>query len=152
ILASFGIVRRAGVKSVRPAFGAAPVKTMEFIDRDAKTVRIAADVVEREQPARNVERRVLEALGHQRPGELLKAHDEMRPAAAILVIADTAQEQKSFDEVDLEQQSGIDFPRLADGIFYESVIGIAEDPGADIAAIDRKKSQHLYQRALQAVQ
>src|SRR6185369_7300356 len=40
----------------------------------------------------------------------------------------------------------------ADGIFYESVIGIAEDPGADIAAIDRKKSQHLYQRALQAVQ
>ncbi len=66
---------------VREALGAHPVGLVEVLDRDAEARRVAADVVEREQPPVAVEGGVLDALGHDRRRRLLEAGDERVPAA-----------------------------------------------------------------------
>ena len=63
------------------------VGRVEAVDASPKRARVAADVVERQQPRVAVERGVLDALGHHRRRRLLEARDELarrRLAASAL--------------------------------------------------------------------
>ena len=60
----------------REAPGARRVAGVERVHADRPAARVAADVAEREQARVAVERRVLDALGHDRRGQLLEAHEE----------------------------------------------------------------------------
>ena len=59
--------------------GGVPVLVLpvEFRRGAAEERRIAADLVQGQQPAVDVERRVLQALGHDGRGDLLETEDEV---------------------------------------------------------------------------
>src|SRR5260370_11474193 len=59
VLAALGVMSRGGVQRMGPARLARVVEFMKLIERDAELVRVAADVVERQQTVINVKRRVL---------------------------------------------------------------------------------------------
>jgi hypothetical protein len=69
--------------SEREALGALAVARVEGVDAQREAARVAADVVERQQPGVAVERSVLDALGHHGRGRLLKACDERIPAGRL---------------------------------------------------------------------
>ena len=62
----------------REALEALAVCRVEFRDGQAEARRVAADLVQRQQPAVAVEGRVLDALRHHRRRRLLEAGDEAR--------------------------------------------------------------------------
>ena len=68
--------RLRGKRSARSRVGG-----VEVVDREPEAARVAADVVEREQPRVAVEGGVLDALGHHRRRRLLEARDERRGGA-----------------------------------------------------------------------
>ena len=59
------------------------VGAMELRHVDAEMLRFAADLVERDEPVINVERRILQPLRHDRPGALLEFHHK------VFVLGDT---------------------------------------------------------------
>ena len=75
---ALGVVGHRGQQVQREALGALGVAGVEALDVDAEARRVAAHVVEREQPDVAVERGVLDALGHDRRRGLLEAGDEAR--------------------------------------------------------------------------
>ncbi len=66
--------------------------------------RVAADLVERDQPEPAVEGGVLDALGHHRAAGLLEAHDELGAPRGVLPAprapADPAPEHEVADQVE----------------------------------------------------
>src|ERR1700730_3449998 len=62
------------------------VSLVKGVDTQAELFRLAAHFVERGQTVVNVEDRVFETLGHDRPGELLKFEHEMHVLFARLRI------------------------------------------------------------------
>ncbi len=71
------VVRLAAEQVAREALRALGVAGVERLDGDPEAARVAADVVEREQPQVAVEGGVLDALGHDRRRRLLEAGDEV---------------------------------------------------------------------------
>ena len=76
ILAALGVVRGGGDHGVRPVARPRREVVVERLDAKAEMAGIAADLVERQQRHEAVEQGVLEALGHDRAGELLEAAAE----------------------------------------------------------------------------
>ncbi len=92
---------------------------------DSKGFRRASDLVEREQRTVAIERRVLQTLRHDRPGELLEAHDE-QTALGALGIAEAVgilEQEQVLDEIE-DRSAG---RRIA------ALRGL--DGGADIAVV-----------------
>ena len=77
VLAALGVVGGGGEQAVRPALQALGVQAVERRHRDAERLRLAADLVERDQPVVDVERRVLHGLGRDRAGRLLDLLHEL---------------------------------------------------------------------------
>ena len=71
------------------ALRALEVVGVKGLDREAEASRIAADVVQRQQPQVAVEGGVLLALGRDRRRGLLEAHDEL-----VLDVAAVSQQQR----------------------------------------------------------
>ena len=61
----------------REARGAGRVPLVELVDREAEPRGAPADLVQRREPERAVERRVLDPLRHHRPRRLLEPHHEL---------------------------------------------------------------------------
>ena len=57
---------------------------MEHADRRAEHGRVAAHLVQRDEAVVDIERGVLDAFRHDRPGRLLEAHDELGVHRAFL--------------------------------------------------------------------
>ena len=75
---------------------------MEVSQRHPEPVGRSADFVERQQRTVTIERRVLQPLGHHRPGELLKAHHE-QAALGTIGVADAVrivEQQQVLDEIE----------------------------------------------------
>ena len=83
VLAALGVVGGGGRQGVRPAQPALGVGGVELGDGGAEAARVAAHLVERDQPVVAVEHGVLVALGHHRPGDLLEAPHEVQPLGAV---------------------------------------------------------------------
>ena len=62
------------------------IALVKFVDADPEMLRLAADFVQRGQPVVNVERRILQALRHDRPGALLEFQNEMRVLGARFLV------------------------------------------------------------------
>ncbi len=144
---------RGGVHRMRPAPVATTIEIMKLIHRYAELIGVAADVVQREQAIVHVQRRILESLGHQRPGELLESHREVDPIAFFFfgsMIAEFEQ-QKSFDKIYLEQQTGIGRFGALDGNAKPTPVLCGVCVTADITAVHREKRQHFHQCSLESV-
>ena len=76
-------MRLRGEQVVREPLRALEVRPVELVDGEREPTGIAADLVERDQSEVAVERRVLDALGHHRPGRLLEARDELVVASLL---------------------------------------------------------------------
>ena len=72
-----------GEQGVGKAAGPLQAAGVESLDVDPEPGWIAADIVQGQQAAVAIERGVLDALGHDRRGGLLKAGDE-GPRAGLL--------------------------------------------------------------------
>src|ERR1700720_4490744 len=62
------------------------ISFVKCIDTQPELLRFAPNFVERRKPVVNVERRILETLGHDRPGELLKSEHKLHVLFAPLRI------------------------------------------------------------------
>ena len=71
-------MRRCCQQRGRPARRAIAAGAVERPYRHAELIGIGADVGQRDQPVKAIERRVLDALGGNRGSELLKAHGEVQ--------------------------------------------------------------------------
>ena len=110
--------------------GPLEVRGVEVGDRDRESRRVAADLVQRQQPQVAVERRVLDALGRDRRRGLLKPGDELvrdRGAAA--------QQQRAGElVVDVGALHGVDVSRRHQPA-----------PRLDIGPVDRQRRQRTRQ-------
>src|SRR5688500_607219 len=146
-------MRRGGVHGMRPTRAAATDKIVKLVHRDTEMIGIAADIVQRQQAVVHVERGILEAFGHQRPGELLEAHYEMHPLIFLffgMMVVELEQE-KSSDKIEFEQQSRIRRFGALDGHAEPLPVFRAALLGAYITSIHRKKGQHLDKRSFETV-
>ena len=75
---------------------------MELLDAQPELLRLAAHFVERSQTIVNVEHRVLESLGHDRAGSLLKLEHEMRVRLArwLIEILRKSEEQNVAQKIE----------------------------------------------------
>ncbi len=81
---------------------------MEVGQRDAEGFGRASHFVERQQRTVTIERRVFQTFRHDRPGELLEAHDEQAAFGAIGV-ADAVrilEQQQVLDEIEDRSAGG----------------------------------------------
>jgi hypothetical protein len=96
VLAALGVVRRQRGQRQRERGLAHLLALVERTDVERELRRVAADLGERSQPGRPVERAVLDALGHHHPGRLLEPH-----GGGVSRIAEARQ-----DRVDHRRQVG----------------------------------------------
>src|SRR5687768_12888788 len=132
---------RSGAHRIGPALLARAIELMKRLRQNAEFIRIAPDVVERQEPVVDVEGGILETFGHQGRGQLLKSHHEMKPALLLLfgkMIAELKQEKTGY-EIDFEKQAGIGLPGLIDALLQQRTILFGETLFADIAPVHRKK-------------
>ena len=129
-----------------PARHRRAVVAVEAVDGAVHHVGAAADLVQRDQAVVPVEDRVLDALGHDRPAELLETGCELfLPGAGIL------QAQQGPEEV---EQLGVDVAAAHLGLAHRTVDHLAVEfphrmPGPHIGAVDREGGQHLAQPVAQ---
>ena len=78
---------------------------VEFRQRDAEPAGLAADLVERQEPDIAIEQRILEALGHDRAGQLLEPRrkrstsaGEARPGRPVGIVPSSTDPMKSWTE------------------------------------------------------
>ena len=164
---------------MRPAASALGVLAVELGDAGAEGGRVAADLVERDEPVIAVEGGVLHPLGHDRSGQLLELHDE--PAALVpLLLAQGAivpilplQQEHVSQEIENGRVGGRVAPlgqrhRPHDRapVAIETETGHADGRGTpsrstevggegfagDVGAIDREGGDHLAQGVAQGAQ
>ena len=124
VAGALGVVRLGDEQVAREALGALAVGGVEVVDARREAARVAADVVERQQPRVAVERGVLDALGHHRRRRLLEAGDERVPAGRL--------ERQHARQRGREAGLG---DRLAVGVLD------AARPRLDVGAVDRERRQ-----------
>ena len=156
VLAALGVVRRGRRQAVRPVRQAAGVPGVEARGSTPTPVGPPAHLVQRRERVVAVEDRVLEALGHHGPGQLLQAQHELAALGALGVgqALGIAQQQQVGDEVEHRRAGGPVAP-LGVADRAQHVLAIA---GADlgrgqlhVGAIDGEAGDHLGQRQEEAV-
>jgi hypothetical protein len=141
VLASLGVVRRRREHRARPVGQAGRVRCVERVQAGPEDARVTADLVERDEPEVAVERRVLDALGHHRAGQLLEPHHPF-----VLALAPDAQPEQVRDEPE-EALLDVGSPgdRVADGE-VDRVLIVLRDPaclGADVCPVDGERGGQL---------
>ena len=85
VLAALGVVRRRGERPCGQLLARSASQRVQRVRRRGRTGRVAADLVQRDQPVVDVERRVLDALRRHRAGHLLELADEPQVLAALFL-------------------------------------------------------------------
>jgi hypothetical protein len=88
IFAALGVVGGGRQHGTGPPYLDVAARPVKRLDRGAEVGGVAAHFVERHQAVEGVERRVLHAFGHRRPGQLLEAHHQL----GLEVASDTPQQ------------------------------------------------------------
>ncbi len=143
VLGPLGVVRRQRRHRQRPVALAGGVGLVEGGDRQAEASRIAADLVERRQPQVAVERRVLDALGHDRPAGLLEAGHELLGVGPARSLG----EHEPADDLDLGGPPGQRAQRRVDGRLHVLAGGVVGRSGRrEVGPVDAEGGQHLDER------
>ncbi len=148
-------MRGCGQQGVRPARGAFLVGGMKLRVGDTKNARIAADLVQRNQPVVDIKTGILHALRHHRAGELLHVHGENAHAALIgLALALTQRgEHGGTHKIKHTQVGGLSaFTRFDNGGLNVMLINFRNRLLGDVGSIHRKTGHHLHQGIAQTVQ
>ena len=121
--------------------------------RTAETLRGAADLVQREQPVVEVEGGVLEPLGHDRRGHLLKLAGE----AALLGPVLRRRRLRVFEQHHVPDkieeglvQSGVPPPGPGDGRLHIFAVGIVDLVPGDVGSVDGEAGDDVAQGVAQA--
>ena len=137
-------------KRVRPARAALAVRGVERLERGPEAVGLAPHLVERSQRVEAVEGRVLDALGHDGPGELLEAQHEVAPLGALPIVQPLGilEQQDRRDEVEQRgARRGVaplrEPDRRDDVRPIVRLEGLVR--GADVGAVDGEAGDHLAQ-------
>ncbi len=156
VLAAFGVVGRKRDHAVRPAPGRFLVQPVEGGQRGAEPRRLAAHLVQRDQPVVAVEGRVLDALGHDGAGVLLELHREaphLAGAERVAPLLDDVGGEQLEDEVEDALVRAIAAPAgVGNRPFQVAVILGRGAVVVDVGAIDGEARHHLAQRLAQADQ
>src|SRR5262245_52708969 len=113
---------------------------MELLDSEEclGPVAIAAHFVNRYQGVVNVERGVLEPLGHHWPAELLPLHDEIKIVRlAIVKVPGRVEKQNAAQKIVRDAVAG-----GGNRIFYVSTITRLDVKIPNVSAIDGKACRH----------
>ena len=156
ILGALGVVRGACQHRVRPAFGVALVGAMELFRRAAEVLRFTADLVERGEPVEDVKRRVLQPLGHDRPGALLELHHEvlMFGDARLVGVGREFEKQNVAQEVeDRRVRARVAALGERDGLVdHRAVLGARRLAVGQVGAVDREARDDLAHGVRQVVE
>ncbi len=101
VLAALGVVGRGGDQRERPITAAVEILPVELGRRTAEMVRIAPDLVERDEAVADIKGCVFHPLGHDRACDLLEPQDEIlveRPRVGIQILV-KAEQQDIPDEI-----------------------------------------------------
>ena len=130
-------------------------RRVQLAERRAEAARIAAHLVQRRQAMVAVERRVLVSLGGDRPGDLLKAHDEVRALGAVGLVRPRRKSERQQiakpvvdGDVDREAPTSREIDRPAETLAIHGVVARL----AEIRAVDGEGRDDLAQRPGQAPQ
>ena len=129
---------------------------MKRLNAQPKELRFAADFVQRGQSVINIKHRVLESLGHDRAGELLKLEHEMRVRGALLLIEvfRKTKEQKIAQKIkDRFLDRGIaPFCRRHRALDHRAIFLAHRFARLEISAINRETGNCFAHRARQRFQ
>ena len=154
VLGALAVVRGGGQDGVRPVRGAVGVRPVQAAHGHAERARVAADLVQRDEPAVAVEGRVLHTLGGHRRAELLEAQREAAHAFAQAVGRTFLglRQQRTVHEVEDGRIGGVPAaPRLRHGPVDVAPVlrrGLVHDVGA----VHRHACRHFGQRLAQRVE
>ncbi len=151
VLGALRVVRRQGGHRHRPVALQGRAEVHELLRAGAEAARVAADLVQRDEPAVAVEGGVLDALGHDRAAGLLEAAGELRPQSLLLALAagQSLGQRQVADQVD-DDRVGL-LPSQARGVLHLVPGGRVGRPpvGGDVGAVDLEGREHLDQPLLQ---
>ena len=128
---------------------------MELGQGHAEPARVAADIVERDEAVEAVEGGVLEALGGHRPRDLLKAHHEVEPLAALglaRALGGVEREHPLQPVVDGGVGRGHLAPRGGDRPAHVLTVPVRDALGGHVRAIHREGRDDLAERAREGAQ
>ena len=119
------------MRKLRLARGILP---MEDLRRGAEVVRLASDLIECDEPVIDIEGRILDALGGDGAGALLKFHHKaemLRAAGLVDILRETAASYLAQELEDRGLHAGIAPPGGAHGAVDDLAVVIAESrPGS----------------------
>ena len=153
VFAALGVVGGRRRQGVRKSLLATLHLFMKCGRGDAEAIGIAADLVERDEPVRDVAGGVLGSLRHDRGRDLLELADE---AALFLDVLRPGRgggsaEQGVADEVeDRHAHAGIADRGPAHGPQHLPAVGLGDVGPGDVRAVDREARDHLAERPAQA--
>ncbi len=153
VLSPLGVVGGRRVHGVGPLPVAFPDAPVERGRRPADPIQVAAHLVERDEAVEDIEGRVLEALGHEGPGDLLKPADELDQVCPFLLghPVPVAEQEKGLEKPDLPVEVGTSLPCAFEGVLGEGVVRRRVTLFRGVGPVDREPRQHLDQGGLEAV-
>src|SRR6202162_5534871 len=148
-------MRAGGQHGVRPIAETFPVREMKLGRGDSKPAKIAANVVQRNQPVVSVKGRVFQAFRHYRARELLEFHRKSGDCVSVsgIVPFSDASEKRLANEIEDARVGGgtAQFCRI-DGDTDVAQIWVRHAGGSDMSAVHGKAGDHLGERVAQAVE
>src|ERR1700736_5606522 len=134
-------MRASSQHGVRPNVETVPVRKVKLRRCGSEPVKIAPDVIQRDQAVVTVKGGIFQAFGHYRAGELLEFHGEgchRISVSGILSFGDASQKHLA-DEVEDAGVSGRTSPfGRGDGAADVAYVRIRNTGGGDVGAVDRE--------------
>src|SRR5580700_7160795 len=96
-------MRAAGKHGMRPTVEALLISEMKLRGCGSELVKVASDIVQRDQAVVTVKGRIFQALGHHGAGELLELHGEGRHCifvGSVLPFGDGGQKNIAYEVKD----------------------------------------------------
>src|SRR6202165_461114 len=147
-------MRASSQHGVRPTVETVPVRKVKLRRCGSEPVKIAPDVIQRDQAVVTVKGGIFQTFSHYRAGELLEFHGEgcyRISVSGILSFGDASQKHLA-DEIEDAGISGPTSPGgQGDGAADVAYVTIRNSGGADVGAVNGKAGDHFGQCVAQAV-
>ena len=148
-------MRAGGQHGVRPTAEALLIGEMKLRRGGSEPVKIASDVIQRDEAVVTVKGGVFQPFGHHRAGELLEFHGEGCHGVSVRgILSFRDASQKHFtDEIEDAGIGGRTSPfGRGDGAADVAYVVIRNAGGADVGAVHGKAGDHFRQCIAQAVE
>src|SRR6202035_1198641 len=144
-----------GQQAVRPIAKTFLIRRMEFCSGNSEVVKVASNIIQRDQAVVTIERGVFKPLRHDWTGELLEFHGESHDCFLVSGIAPfrNASEKDLADEIEDTRIGGWTSPLgCVDRGVNVARIGVRDGGGCDVGTINGKTGDHFSERVPKAVE